>query len=108
MTDEIKLTLQEYLADAKAKLAALPARIESEQQAADEEGRYPFPIQPLTEVKPEVLRAALAAMKSPPEGAAEAAKVVRRVCCTQHEPFAMRSDHLLALLTAAGVTDGGL
>jgi hypothetical protein len=92
--------LEEYRAEAQARLDELPARVAAEKKAADEERRKPFNIVPLVEVDPAVLGPFLTEVGTGnvPDAIAETYGTMARVCKSQTQKFAMRADQLLALL----------
>lgn len=92
--------LEEYRAEAQARLDELPARVAAEKKAADEERRKPFPIVPFVEVDPAVMKPFLeeVGVGHVPDAIAETYGTVLRVCKQQPQKFAMRADQLLELL----------
>ena len=95
-----KAALDEYRDDAQAKLEGLPARMEKEKEDAKREGRRAFPIVPLVEVAPAVMKEYLESVGTGkvPDAIAETYGTVLRVCNEQNHNFAMRADQLLELL----------
>lgn len=97
-------TVKAWLADATAKVAAWPKRIEEEAALSAKEGRQPYHILPLTQVSPAIMGPLLESVSTGkvPDDLAETYGTVRRVC-TQHPDyeFAMRCDQLIALLKLA-------
>lgn len=100
LNPQITAKLKEYEAEATAKLAELPKRIELEAQLAKEEGRQPYPIDPLIEFDPAVLGPFLEAVGTGkvPDSLAETYGVIRRVCQRQKQKANMRCDQLLSIL----------
>lgn len=104
LTENHKAALAAYLADAKPKVAAIPERVKVEAENAAREQRQPFEIMPLTEVKPSLMALALAECKDTTDPAMnETIGTLRRVCSSQNQPFAMKSEQLIAVLTLAGI-----
>ena len=103
MNNPNKAELLRYAADAKQKLAELPARVVAEQALAAEEERKPHPIMPLTEVEPAIIGPLVDSLADVPQSLAETVGTLRKVCKRQTAPFAMRSDQLAAVLELASV-----
>lgn len=97
--------LREYLLDASDKLAELPARIAAEKLAADQDGRSPLPITPLTELDPAVISQALAEIKEVSDRAIqETVGTWNRVCRKYpSNSFHAPSAQVVAVLTLAGI-----
>lgn len=103
MLQEHKSALLGYHADAAAKLAALPERLKAEAEQANKERRRPYAIQPMTEVQPASLLAAIVELKDVPAGLSACVGTLRGVCENQTDPFCMRCDQLIEILSLAGV-----
>lgn len=96
--------LQKLAKDAADKVAALPDRIKAEEELAAEEERQPYEITPHTEVEPAVVAPILKQLNDVPADVAETVANMRRCCrLFPNQPFAMRSDQLLAVLGLAKV-----
>lgn len=96
--------LTAWLDEAKARMEALPKRIEAEAELARKERRQPRPITPLIEVRPSLLSLALAECKDAGTPALnETVGTLRRVCSEQNQSFAMLAEQLIAVLTLAGI-----
>jgi hypothetical protein len=98
LTPENKSQAQEYAAECKQKLDALPARIAAEKEAAAKEGRKPYKIVPLIELDPAVMGPVIEHIGNAPDDVAETFGVIRHVCANQNLPFNMRCDQLAAVL----------
>lgn len=93
--------------DASAKAAALPDRITAELQLADEEGRKPIPIQPLTPIPANLVVAAIDRIKEPTGELGDICRDQRRACAKLGKrEVAILSQHLKMILDAAGIGGG--
>lgn len=104
ISKEHKANLEEWLSEAKQKLADLPQRIEEEKILAAESDppRKPFPIVPLQAVTTDALGAALAEIKTPGDSS-ETVKTWGKVCRNQPGEIAVKCEQLVAVLTLAGI-----
>lgn len=105
MNDAIKKELLRVRKKAEASVARVPEAEAHEEARAALELREPNPVQPLTEVMADSLAAAIASIKG--EVSSEAGELIaihrRSTARSAGRKVAMRSDHLLVLLEAAGI-----
>lgn len=95
---------QRALRDCAEKLAALPGRLKAEFDAALEERREPFNIEPITLIRADLVCRAIEAIKDPTGDLKEICKVQARSCKSQGKAkVGLLSEQLAAILAAAGI-----
>lgn len=111
MDELTKLECEHLLRDCKAKLAPLDERRKEEFLLACSEGRKPFVIQPMTAVRAELVLQLIEQIGNPDPHARAGVVTLKSVIRDQAkackdlagETVALYSDHLAAIIEAAGI-----
>jgi hypothetical protein len=103
LNDQDKFEIARAVKEAAIKCNAMPGRLKDEFQQAEAEGREPLPITPLTELRADLVIAAIEAIKEVPADIKEIVGVQRKACKDLGDAKVyLLSSQLLAILNAAG------
>lgn len=113
MDELTRLECLHLLRDCRAKLAPLDERRKEEFLLACKEGRKPYVVQPLTEVRVDLLRLLIETIGGNIPDKRAGVMTLRAVIRDQYqackqlpgESFAIYSDHLAAIIEAAGIQE---